>query len=233
MAERDRRDGVRWDVIRADVTNFFGRLPRMLRNDPTAVMLIIANLYPVIDLLGKKEPVGSLLIVYWIQLMIIGFWNSVKLAVITRWKALAIVPMFVVMYVSIINIFGIIAGGLLDDQMQGTAWHEQFSLTNYRVTAAVFFVNHGLSFWLNFIKGREFETTTWETQLGKPFLRAMPMWLAALVGGIIGGFLSSAVWALVFVLPVKLTLDVLGHFVDHGMLDLNEDPGQPLWRTKG
>lgn len=227
-----RNDGVRWAVLRADAKSFFGRLPKMIRNDPTAVMLIVANLYPVITLLARHEPVGSLLVVYWIQLMIIGFWNAVKLAVITRWKALVIVPMFVVMYVSIINIFGIIAGGLLDDQMQGTEWHESFSLTNYRVAAAVFFVNHGLSFWLNFIKGREFEATTWDTQLGKPFLRAMPMWLAVLVGGIIGGFLNSAAWALVLVLPVKLTLDVLGHFVDHGMLQLNEDPGEPLWRAK-
>jgi len=230
MAERDRSDGVRWGVIRADARNFFGRLPQMLRNDPTAVMLVVANLYPVIELLVKDEPVGSLLVVYWIQLMIIGFFNAVKLAVITRWKALFIVPMFAVMYVSIINIFGIIAGGLLDDQMQGTAWHESFSMANYRVTAVVFFVNHGLSFWLNFIKGREFETTTWETQLGKPFLRAMPMWLAALVGGFVGGFLNSAAWALILVLPVKLALDVFGHFVDNGMLGLEEDPARPLWR---
>ncbi len=230
MAERDRNEGVRWAVLRADAGNFFGRLPRMLRNDPTAVMLIVANLYPVVELLVKKEPIGSLLIVYWIQLMIIGFWNAVKLAVITRWKALVIVPMFVVMYVSIVNMFGLIAGGLLDNQMQGTAWHDNFSPAHYRVTAAIFFVNHGLSFWINFIRGREFETTTWETQLGKPFLRAMPMWLATLIGGIIGAFLNSAALALVFVLPVKLALDVFGHFVDNGMLGLDEDPAQPLWR---
>lgn len=56
--------GVRWNVIRADLGNFFGRLPEMFRNDPTAVMLVVANLYPVLELLVKGEPVGSLLVVY-------------------------------------------------------------------------------------------------------------------------------------------------------------------------
>jgi hypothetical protein len=80
-AQRKKRDdGVRWHVIRADLKNFFGRLPQMFRNDPTAVMLVVANIYPVITLVVKGEPIGSLLVVYWIQLMIIGFWNAVKLS---------------------------------------------------------------------------------------------------------------------------------------------------------
>ena len=56
--------------------------------------------------------------------------------------------------------------------------------------------------------------------MGKPILRAMPMWIAAVVGGSAGGFLNTAAVAVVFVLPVKLVLDLLGHFVEHGMLQL-------------
>jgi len=230
-AQRKKRDdGVRWHVIRADLKNFFGRLPEMFRNDYTAVMLVVANIYPVIEMAFKGEPVGSLLVVYWIQLMIIGFWNAVKLVVIARWKALLFVPIFAVMYLSIINMFGIVAGALLEDQMRGTPWHQSFSMWTYWVPAVVFFASHGLSFWVNFVKGREFETIDWETQLGKPFLRVMPMWIAALAGGILGGILNSAAWALLLVLPVKLSLDVFGHFAEHGMLSFDEDPRKPLWR---
>jgi hypothetical protein len=50
----------------------------------------------------------------------------------------------------------------------------------------------------------------------------MPMWLAALVGGIIGGFFNTAAVAVVFVLPVKLALDLLGHFAEHGMLNFED-----------
>jgi len=214
--------GIRWDVIREDLRTVTRRIVARLRHDKTAWLLIFANLYPVVDMIWKGEPVASLLVIYWIQLMIIGFWNAAKLVVICRWKAIFIVPMFLVMYLSIINIFGIVAGSLLDDQMRGTIWHEHFSLWNYWVPAALFFASHGLSFWVNFIGGREFESTKWDQQMGKPILRAMPMWLAALAGGILGGSLGSAAWAVLFVLPVKLALDVFGHFADHGLLNLDD-----------
>lgn len=223
------KEGVRWDVIRSDIRTFFRRFPGLFRNDYSAVMLVFANIFPVIDMLWRGDPVGSILVIYWIQMMIIGFWTCVKLIVIARWRAFLIVPMFVLMYLSIVNIFGIIAGAMLDDQMQGTAWHQNFSLWYYWVPALLFFATHGLSFWENFIGGREYEKIKWDTQMGKPILRAMPMWIAALLGGIIGGFFNTAAIAVVFVLPVKLALDLLGHFAEHGMLGFadEEDSGSP------
>jgi len=209
-------------VIRSDIRAFIGRLPGLFRNDYSAVMLVFANLLPVIDMLWKGDPVGSILVIYWMQMMVIGFWTCVKLIVIARWRALLIVPMFVLMYLSIVNIFGIIAGAMLDDQMQGTAWHQNFSLWNYWVPALLFFATHGLSFWENFIGGRAYEKTAWDTQMGKPILRAMPMWIAALVGGIVGGFFNTAAVAVIFVLPVKLALDLFGHFAEHGVLAFDD-----------
>lgn len=212
------KEGVRWDVIRSDIRTFFSRLPGLFRNDYSAVMLVFANLLPVMDMLWKGDPVGSILVIYWIQMMIIGFWACLKLAVIGRWRALLYVPIFLVMYLSIVNFFGILAGAMLDDQMQGTEWHQNFSLWNYWLPALLFFAAHGLSFYENFIGGREYEKIAWDTQLGKPILRVMPMWLAVLVGGIIGGFFHTAAVAVIFVLPVKLALDLIGHFAEHGML---------------
>ena len=214
---------VRWRLMASDLRSLFGRLPRLFRNDLTAVMLVFANIFPVFDLLSKGDPIGVILVIYWMQLMIIGFWNAVKLIVIARWKAFLYVPLFVLMYLSIINMFGLIAGILLDDQMRGTAWHQDFSLWDYWVPAALFFANHGLSFWVNFIRGREFEDISSDTQMGKPFLRAMPMWAAAIPTAFVGGFFNSAASAVLFVLPVKLALDVFGHFYEHGMLSFDDN----------
>ena len=72
------------------------------------------------------------------------------------------------------------------------------------------------------------ETTSWEKQLGQPILRAMPMWIAALVGGLIGGFFNTATIAVLCVVPVKLILDLLGHFNEHGMLNVPNDPKEPI-----
>lgn len=215
-------------MIRSDIRDLRPRLVGLFRNDPAAIVLVAANIAPVVDTLVTDEPVGSILIVYWLQMLIIGFWNCIKLIVIARWAALMYVPMFVVIYMAIVNIFGIIAGGLLDDQMRGTAWVQDFSLWNYWVPTLMFFAAHGLSFYFNFLGRREDETTSWEQQIGQPFFRAMPMWVAAIVGGFIGGFFNSAAFAVLFVLPVKIVLDLLGHFVEHGTLVKPPDPEPPM-----
>jgi hypothetical protein len=108
--------------------------------------------------------------------------------------------------------------------MQGTAWHDGFSLWNYWMTAAVFFANHGFSFYFNFIRSREYETTSWEDQLRKPMLRAMPMWLASIIGGFAAGLLGWPALIVVVVMPVKLVLDLIGHLVEHGKLTFEDLP---------
>jgi len=73
-AQKKRTDnGVRWDVVRSDIRNFFNRLPGLFRNDYTAILLVVANIVPVVNLLVKGEPVGSILIIYWMQMLIINF----------------------------------------------------------------------------------------------------------------------------------------------------------------
>jgi hypothetical protein len=204
-----------------------GHVLHLLRNDYTAVLLIVANVVPIVALVRTGEPVGAILIIYWMQLVIIGFWNVIKLIVVTRLRALVFVPMFVITYMAIISVFGFIAGGLLDDQMQGTVWQKNFSPWNYWVPAMMFFVTHGLSFFRNFIGRREYHNTDWEKQISQPFLRAFPMWAAAFVGGIFGSFFTHAAFAAAFVVPVKIALDLLGHFAEHGMLATPDDPEQP------
>lgn len=56
----------------------------------------------------------------------------------------------------------------------------------------------------------------------------MPTWLAAIAGGLVGGFFNTAAIAAPFVLPVKLAFDLLGHFNEHGMLNVPDDPKEPI-----
>ena len=98
----------------------------------------------------------------------------------------------------------------------------------HRLPGLLFFATHGLSFFEYFIGGREFENIKPEAQMGKPILRAMPMWLALVVGAIVGDSFHSAAVAVLFVLPVKLAFDVLGHFHEHGMLAFDEVESEPV-----
>ena len=58
MAFGKETDGVRWDVIRSDIRQLFAQLPGLFRNDYTAVMLVVANIVPVIDMAWKGEPMS-------------------------------------------------------------------------------------------------------------------------------------------------------------------------------
>jgi len=201
------------------------RFLRAMRNDPTAWMLLAANIAPVVVILKRGEPVAAMLVVYWLQLMIIGFWTIPKIILVARAASLFWVPAFVLGYLALVNMFGFVAGGLLDDQMRGSVWVQEFKLTNYVLEGAGFFLSHGLSFAVNFIRNREYEGSKPEEQLVQPFTRALPMWCAALIGGFIGGFFTSATIAFVLVFPVKLALDLLGHFFEHSSRAMAAHPG--------
>jgi hypothetical protein len=196
----------------------FMRFGRVVRRKPTAVVLILANFAPIVEIARRGEPIASILVIYWLQMMIIGFWTIPKLIVVSRWAALFWIPVFLIMYLSIVNIFGIMVGGLLDDQMRGTDWHDNFSLRNYLWVGAVLFLNHGISFVANFVRSREYKGLKSEDILGRPMLRAFPMWLATIFGAFIGAMLGSATVTALLVLPVKIALDVVGHLYEHDML---------------
>jgi hypothetical protein len=196
-------------------TSLHHRLLELFRNDPTAIVLVLANVAPLINVVVNGEPAGSLLIIYWLQMWIIGFWNCIKLIVIARWAALIYIPMFAIIYVGLVNIFGVIAGGMLDNQTVGTAWAQDFSLWNYWLETLLFFASHALSFYFNFLGRREDETTPAEAQALQPFVRAFPMWVAATIGAFIGAFFNSTAIVVLFVLPMKIILDLVGHFAEH------------------
>jgi hypothetical protein len=185
------------------------------RRDPTAVLLVVANIVPVVDLVRRGEPMGAILVIYWMQLVIIGLWNIPKLIIVARWLALVAVPGFALMYGMVLGIFGFIAGGLLDDQMQGTAWQKDFSPWNYSLPAIVFFVVHGASFFMNYVGRREWNEHDVQRQMMVPMFRVMPMWVAATVGAVFGSFFNNAAIAAAFVIPVKVLFDVRGHMVEH------------------
>lgn len=201
-----------------------------MREDPVAVLLVLANIAILVGVVKDGEPLGAILVIYWMQLMIIGFWNIPKIIILARWFSILLVPAFLAMYFGLLNMFGFIVGGLLDDQMRGTEWHENFSLANYTWEGLMFFGVHGFSFVFHFLRGREFENVSQsdiEIQIAKPMIRVFPMWMAALIGGVFGAIFKTAAGAVVFILPVKTALDVWGHLWEHALDESWENTQTP------
>jgi hypothetical protein len=52
------------------------------------------------------------------------------------------------------------------------------------------------------------------------------MWLAATVGAVSGGILTTATIAAVFLIPITIALDLFGHCAEHEMLPKSGDAGE-------
>jgi hypothetical protein len=195
--------------------------------DPTAALLVVANLVPAVDLVRHGEPLGVLLVIYWMQLVTIGFWNIPKLIIIARWMALVYVPVFIIMYLQMLAFFAFIAFGLLEDQLRGTAWMDEFSVWDYWLPTALFFTAHGASFFMNYLGHREWEEQSVEDHVLGVLRRIFPMSLAAFVGGFLGSIFTNAAIAALFVLPVKVLLDVAAHRAERGPPSNRRRPPDP------
>lgn len=173
---------------------------------------------PIIAFAVSRQPIAAILVVYWLQLMIIGFFNAVKLAYMARWLSILVVPMFCVIYFGLLDTVGLIAKGMVGEQMQGSDWYRPVSSGNYAWHGALFFIAHGFSFYYFFIRCAEYkraESEDVQRQLVKALLRVIPMWLVALVGAVITLLLRTPNLAVLLMVPAKILLDVLGHRLEH------------------
>src|SRR5688572_2147822 len=69
--------------------------PRFLRA-PSVIVLILANLVPLAGVIFWGWDLLDLMILYWMETGIIGFYAIIQMAIASRWGALFTVPFFVV-----------------------------------------------------------------------------------------------------------------------------------------
>lgn len=55
---------------------------------PSTLALIAANLIPLAGVLFLKWNLGEVMVLYWAESAVIGFWNVIKLAIVGKWAAL-------------------------------------------------------------------------------------------------------------------------------------------------
>jgi len=127
------------------------RLRSVLRA-PSAIALLVANLVPLYGVTFLGWDLFGLIIVYWLETGIIGFFAILNIALIAGWMALFLVPFFIV------HFGGFMAGHLvfliqLFGSKRGTPFSEIPSFLNTEVArqglwlaVLALFVSHGVAF---------------------------------------------------------------------------------------
>ena len=187
----------------------------------STVALIIANLFPVAGTIFLGWNLSDVMVLYWAESAVIGFFNICKIVAIGRWMALLAGPFFLghfggfmaIHFLFIYTIFvkgpeGMSAsGGDLADvaQLFVTLWP----------ALALLFVSHAYSFFTNFLGRGEYRRRTVKDQMSEPYSRIVFMQLVLIFGGGLSMVLGQTGPVLVAVIGLKIYFDVKAHIKEH------------------
>ena len=188
---------------------------------PSTLALIIANLVPVAGTLFLGWNLSHVMVIYWAESAVIGFFTLCKIVVIGRWGALLAGPFFVghfggFMAVHFLFIYTIFVKGL-DGMNDGADDLGEVALVFIALwpALAILFASHAFSFFNNFLGRQEYRGKTIKDQMSEPYNRIIFMHLVLILGGGLTLILGGAIPVLVLVIGLKIYFDVRAHIKEH------------------
>jgi hypothetical protein len=187
---------------------------------PSALFLIVANLVPIMGAAFLGWHLSDVMVLYWAESAIIGFYNICKIAVIGRWTALAAVPFFVghfggFMAVHFLFVYGIFVEGMQDGGSGGDLRAVATLFIGLWPALLALFLSHGYSFLANFLGRQEYRRRTVKDQMTEPYSRIVFMQLVLIFGGFLTMLLGSPTPVLLLVVGAKIWFDLRAHLKQH------------------
>lgn len=198
-----------------------------LQQISSLLTLLTVNLIPLYGVLNLGWDTSSLLILYWIENIIVGFYNVLKLFLVTqnyknpksiRSMGLGIIPFFMVHY----GLFSFVHGIFILIIVGGSVFSQGLNQFNLAETLATImlpslflFLSHGQSFFMNYVGRKEYLRTTAFLQMFAPYKRVAIVHLAILFGFIFSMLYSSSLIPAVILILLKTGTDAWIHLKEH------------------
>jgi hypothetical protein len=164
---------------------------------------------------------SDVMVLYWAESAVIGFFNICKIAVIGRWLALLAGPFFLghfggFMAVHFLFIYMIFVKGPEGMSASGgdLADVAQLFIILWPALAALF-ISHAYSFFSNFLGRGEYRKRTIKDQMSDPYSRIIFMQLVLIFGGGLSMILGQTELVLILVIGLKIYFDVKAHIKEH------------------
>ena len=177
-------------------------------------ILVLANLIPLLGVLLDGWRIGDIMLLFWAESAIIGFFNVLKMWMIGRWSILFLGPFFVghfggFMVGHLLFIYALFLSGpeSLDPSVSQVftdfmgLWPALLGLT----------VSHAISFRLNFLGRQEYHNKTINQQMSAPYKRIIIMHMTIIFGGFLTMAFETPLLALVLLIVLKIVVDVKAH----------------------
>jgi hypothetical protein len=183
---------------------------RQTLSKPSVWELIIANLYPVIGVIFFNWQTYPLLLFFWTENLVIGFYTVLKMLVASGENAkpaakLFTVPFFCLHYgiftlvhgVFVVALFGSI---LADDTINaGTLTQQALEYQMFWGVLALL-ISHGISFFKNYIGKNEYQQAELTKLMFQPYGRVVILHITIIIGGFLSVLLGSPLIALLFLI---------------------------------
>jgi hypothetical protein len=189
---------------------------------PATLALVIANLVPVAGAVFLGWRLSDVMVLYWAESAVVGFWNLARILVIGRWLGLFAGLFFLghfggFMAVHFLFIYTIFIEGVGAGGATGGGDLAEVGGMFLRLWPALLalFISHGLSFWLNFLGRGEYRGKTVNRQMSEPYRRIVFMHLVLIFGGGLALVLGDTTPVLLLVIGLKIVFDVRAHRKEH------------------
>jgi hypothetical protein len=187
----------------------------------STLALIIANLVPIAGTVFLGWNLSDVLVLYWAESAVIGFFNICKIIVIGRWMALLAGPFFLghfggfmAIHFLFIYTFFVKGPGGMNSPGGDLSDVARLFVILWPALAALF-ASHAYSFFANFLGRGEYRKRTVKDQMSEPYSRIVFMQLVLIFGGGISMILGQVEPVLIAVIGLKIYFDVKAHIKEH------------------
>ena len=187
----------------------------------STLVLVIANLVPIAGTVYLGWNLSDVLVLYWAESAVIGFFNVCKIIVLGRWMALLAGPFFLghfggFMAIHFLFIYTIFVQGTEGMSSSGGDLADVAKLFVILWPAlAALFASHAYSFFANFLGRGEYRRRTIKDQMSEPYSRIVFMQLVLIFGGGISMIIGQTGPVLMVVIGLKIYFDVKAHIKEH------------------
>ena len=199
---------------------------------PSAIVLVAANLVPLVGVVGFHWTVLSVLLLYWFENVVIGAFNVLKMAFANP-KSLAsdaiklfLIPFFIFHYGMFAFAHGMIILGFFGHATRFSPGPAAFAAAlrdagvGWGVVAIA--VSHGFSFFQNYWMSGEYRNASPQVLMAQPYARVVVLHVAILIGGFGTVALGSPAVVLVVLVMLKTGIDLRAHLAERRKLGMVE-----------
>jgi len=208
----------------------------------SVVVLLAANMIPLFGVLFLGWDAFYIVILYWTENIVNGFYNVLKMVFATvpypaaHLGKLFLIPFFIVHYGGFTAVHGFFVLALFHKDGQGPPMGQMnwpcflvfvqmlFRVIGYmysvippqvKLAVLALFISHGVSFIQNYLLKREYTTAKPDKLMGSPYGRVVVMHITILAGGFLTMAVGSPAALLVVLVVLKTILDIHLHNREH------------------